>query len=236
MNIENITLGATAAELVSKINEIIAAVNDIRPATSYEELEDKPTINGVTLSGNKSTGQLLIALSGATDYASLLSTLATKQYADGASAAAVSAAETAVEAALSGKLDADISKIEEGNYVADGGYLLVYAGGKFLKMPLKDLAAYTAIKTEGAKYSIGKGISSQRQHIALSGEQNGSNTAYSTETGFVLGTTQLFLNGQLMTEGWDYTEESSYQITMLTHVPLATDAIVLMAIPLIKGQ
>jgi len=230
--IQTIELGITSAQLVAKINEIIAAVNAIQPTTSYEDLENKPSINGVTLSGNKSTAQLLVALSGATDYAALLATLATKLYADGASAAAVTAAETAVASALSGKLDADISKINEVNYVADGGYVLVFAGGKYVKMPLKDLAAYTEIKMEGAKTAIDKGISSQRKYIALSGAQNGSNTAYTTETGFVPGTTLLFLNGQTLTEGKDYTEVSSYQIMMLTHVPLATDTITLMGIPL----
>ena len=229
--IEQISLGLTAGELIEKINEIIAALNEIQPATSYEDLEDKPSINGVTLSGNKVTSQLQLALSGATDYYTLLNTLATKTYADAATASAVQAAQDAAAAALSGKLDADLSALDEVRYIAEGGHALVLAGGALKLIPLRDLAAYTEVRMAASRAEASSGIASQRRHIPLSGEQDGKNAIFTAQTGFVLGTTALYLNGQMLTEGKDYSESSSYQITMLTHLPVAEDTLILMAIP-----
>lgn len=231
-NIENIILGATAGELVDKINELIAAVNAIQPATSYNDLEDKPSVNGVTLSGNKTTSQLGVTIAGASDFDTFEAAWATKQYVQNGDTAAVEAAEAAAQAALSGKLDADLSNLEDVAYIGNGGHILVLAGGKLVKMTLQDLASYTEVKNAAAKSAINSGIASQRKPIELSGNQDGVNTDFETETGFVLGTTALYLNGQLLTLGKDYAEVSSYQITMLSHIPISTDVIILMAIPI----
>lgn len=233
-NIANILLGATAGELVDKINEIIAAINAIQPVTSYEDLEDKPSINNVTLSGNKNTRQLAVRIAEAADYDAYLEAWATKTYVDEGDSAAVAAAQSAAQAALSGKLDADLSNIEDVTYIANGGYVLALSGGHMVKMALQDLAAYTEIKTEANKSAAEKSLAAQRKLLTLSGAQDGSNTTFSSEPGYTMGTTALYLNGQLLTEGKDYTEVSSYQITLLSHIPTESDVIQLMAIPINK--
>ena len=60
--IENLQIGCTGAQLVAKINEIISALNGVEQTTDYEALTNKPSINGVTLLGNKTTGNLMFEL------------------------------------------------------------------------------------------------------------------------------------------------------------------------------
>lgn len=78
MAIDLLKIGCTGEELVNKINEIIAAVNELAPITSYDSLSNKPTINGVELSGAKTTASLDIAYTGLSDYATQEARLATK--------------------------------------------------------------------------------------------------------------------------------------------------------------
>ncbi len=230
--IEQITLGISAADIVDKINEIIACLNTIQPVTSYEDLEDKPSVNGVTLTGNKTTPQLNIRIDEASDYSSQLEILATKNYVDDVETATIAAAEAAVSEALADKMDSDLSKLKEASYLGDDGYIPVVVNGNLVRMSVKNLADFTNVKRDSARNTMENGTAAQRKYIALDGTQDGSNIDFLTETGFVLGTTALYLNGQLLTRNYDYTEHSAYQIKMLTHIPVSSDILTLMAIPL----
>jgi hypothetical protein len=58
----------------------------------------------------------------------------------------------------------------------------------------------------------------------LLGTQNGSNTSFSTLSDFATGTTKLYLNGQRITLGEDYTESGATGISM-TVAPLSGDVL-----------
>lgn len=58
----------------------------------------------------------------------------------------------------------------------------------------------------------------------LTGTQNGANTTFSTLSVFVTGTTQLYINGQRVTLGEDYTESGSMGI-VFTVAPISTDTL-----------
>lgn len=230
--IATISLGITSAELVAKINEIIAAINGITPTTDYNDLDNKPSINGVTLSGNKTTGQLEVKTADTTDYSTIIAALATKTYVDTADTAAVAAAQAAAAAALSGKMDKNLSNVSEIANLGDDTYITVVTPDGVRKITANNLSAYTEIKAVTRKETLDSAIAKERKKIAIEGEQDGTNADFTSESGFVTGTTALYLNGQLLTPSVDYTEVSAYQITMLTHIPVEDDVLILMAIPL----
>jgi hypothetical protein len=76
--IELLHIGCTGEELVDKINEIIAVVNARRNVSSYRELTDLPTFNGVELIGDLSAADLVIHLADVADYEEVVATLASK--------------------------------------------------------------------------------------------------------------------------------------------------------------
>lgn len=231
MAIELIEPGASAAELFAKINEIIAALNDISPATSYEELTDKPSVNGVTLSGNKSTSDLKVKIAETQDIDTYTETWATKTEMNAMQTAAVNAASEAAATALAGKMDKDMSNVESVAYLGDEGYIPVVVDGGVKKMTVKNMADYYEVKRKATDADSDPSIVKERKSLELTGEQDGANTDFDVESGFVLGTSALYLNGQLLTRNLDYTETSAYQIKMLTHIPVEEDILILMAIP-----
>ncbi len=227
----------------------------------YSDLEGKPSIGGVRIAGDIDDVDTLGALSKDTgvyeDAGSEISGdavvyinqgdnwvkttletlvqalgLTTSEALDGFKEEVLAEADSLVESALDSKMDKNLEGVEEVSYLGDEGFVPVVVDGELVKMTVMNMADYMSVKKESAKSSMGTGVASQRKYIALEGEQDGSNVDYITETGFVLGTTALYLNGQLMTNGYDYTEISSYQIKMLSHIPLSTDILILMAIPL----
>ena len=56
--IDLISVGLSGQELVDKVNEVIAAINDMANVSSFSQLSGKPTINGVTVNGNLSLTDL----------------------------------------------------------------------------------------------------------------------------------------------------------------------------------
>lgn len=66
--------------------------------------------------------------------------------------------------------------------------------------------------------------------ISLTGDQNGKNVAFGTGTAYVLGTSQLYINGKRNYAGSDYLETSDSGIVVLTHVPEAGDVLVFTAV------
>ncbi len=230
--IDLLAIGCTGQELVDKINELVAAVNGITPATSYRDLTEKPTLNGVELVGDATTGSLKVRIADAADYDTYEQAWATKTYVDDADVKTMEAAEASVKTQLDSKMDKDLSSLDEVQWLSDTGYMPVVVGGQLKKMSIKDAADYAVTKKEAAYSSADKSIASQRKYMDIEGTQDGSNADFYVKAGFALGTTALYLNGQLLTVNKDYTEMSSYQIKMLTRMPEKTDIIILMAIPL----
>lgn len=230
--IDLLAIGCTGQELVDKINEIIAAVNGVTPATSYRDLTEKPTLNGVELVGDATTASLKVRIVDTADYDTYEQAWATKTYVDNADTKTIEAAEASVKAQLDSKMDKDLSSLDEVQWLADTGYMPVVVGGQLKKMSIKDAADYAVTKKEAAYSAADKSIASQRKYMDIEGTQDGSNADFYVKAGYALGTTALYLNGQLLTINKDYTEISSYQIKMLTRMPEKTDILILMAIPL----
>lgn len=70
----------------------------------------------------------------------------------------------------------------------------------------------------------------QRKVFPLKESPNGTRVSFSTEAEFVLGTSQLYLNGYQLIAGSDYLETSSTAIKMLTHIPAENDIMVFIAL------
>lgn len=231
--IQLLQVGCTFADIIDTVNAIIAVLNNGSGiSVSYEELEHKPTINGVELSGALNTGDLLLALSGCTDYNTLMARLATKAYADAAKTAAVAAAQAAAQAELNNKMDKNLGNIEAVTTVGDDGYIPVVSGGKVVKITTSSLAAYTDVKIKVEGSTAEQSMKQQRKTLTLTGTQDGRNLVFACTEGFTLGTSALFLNGNRLYQGVDYKEDTSYQITFKTFIPEAEDVILFEGIPL----
>lgn len=226
-------VGCSGQEIIDTVNAIIARLGDGSGlSVSYNDLTDKPSINGVELAGDKTTGALRIAMGETTDYQTLIATLATKAYADEAKAEAVEAAEAAAEAALDGKLDKDLSNIEAATSVGDEAYIPAVSGNKVVKITTASLAAYTEIKNKVESSTYEAAVKTQRKSIGLTGAQDGKNIVFTADTAFQQGSSALYLNGNRLYLTKDYNEDSSTQITFKTYIPEAEDVILLEAIPL----
>lgn len=152
------TTGCTGEALISKINEIIAVVNSMSNVTSYSQLTDKPSINGVTLVGNKTTEQMQISMAGLSDYSSQMSSIATKTEVQNAQAAATQAATAAVQEQIAGKLDKIPTTTTETDMIGDGAYIYVSDGNESKKVKISTLANNVGYKlTESKIVSGGSG-------------------------------------------------------------------------------
>lgn len=225
-------IGCTSQELIDTINALVAAHNDGENAavTSYNDLTDKPTINGVTLSGAKTTSTLGINIAGAADYATYEAAWATKTYVDNADTNTVAAAEAAAQEVLDSKMDKDLGNIAAVTSVGDDSYIPIATDDGIKKILVTTVAAYARVKNE-SNVQIRTVISNPRQMFPLSGEKDGKNTTYTTSAEFTLGSTELYLNGQLLTLDSDYMEDSTTSVTLLTYAPTNEDILTLYAIP-----
>lgn len=80
--------------------------------------------------------------------------------------------------------------------------------------------------------SFQKVASEQRKVIALTGNQDGKNVRFSSAANYVLGTSQLYINGNRQVAGTDYLESSITEITLLTAIPAKDDILVFVAVPI----
>lgn len=225
--IENLQIGCTGAQLVAKINEIISALNGVEQTTDYENLTNKPSINGVTLTGNKTTENLLFELSDASDYSTLMATLATKAELTAAQTDTVNLASAAVQALLSTKMDVDDTNVVEATMLNENAYIYIVAPEGLRKVSVANISNNVALKTTSAKV-LEKAISSQLQMLTISGVQNGVNVNFSVNMAYIPGTSNLFFNGQRMVLGTDYSETNS-GFVMITHAPKADESLVFIA-------
>lgn len=229
--IELINIGISAADLVAKINEIIAAVNSLANVSDYEQLTNKPTLNGVEISGTLTTGDVGINLADTDDYASVVASLATKAEVQTAQETAVSTAQANATALVAGKMDVNPDNVNEATMLNGNAYVYVYGDGALKKVKLSALTSNVALTME-TKDSYDSAVAKQKRILRLAGDQNGNNVDYTSNDGFVLGTSDLYLNGQRLVRGTDYVENTSYSLTMLTQIPVSTDRMVFVAVPL----
>lgn len=230
--IELLSIGCSGQELVDKLNEIIAVVNGMSNVSSYNDLSDKPTINGVTLVGEKTTETLRFAIADAVDYSTTITdTLATKTEVESAQIAATQAATSAVQIQIAGKLDKNPSSTPEATLTDGAAFVYVYGDGGVKKIKLDTLSKNVALALD-QKSSLERLIQSSGKIIGVKGTQDGSNTDFSIDEGYQLGTSFLYFNGQLLTRGTDYIEQTSSSIVMLTHIPISSDVLRFVAVPL----
>ena len=142
---------------------------------------------------------------------------------------ASAAAQEAAEAALAGKLDADLSNIEEIAHAGDKSSVLVFADGTLKRLNLADMAAYISTKQEAAKTTADAALVSKRQYISVT--YTAGSPSVTAASAFKLNTTALYINGVLQLEGTDYTCTDATTMQLLTYVPVAGDIIQFMAIP-----
>lgn len=228
-SIELLSIGCTGQELVDKINEIIAAVNGMQNVTSYTQLTDKPSINGITLSGNKTTTQLGIAMTELSDYVEQSEVLATKSEVETATTTATAAATAAVKEQIAGKMDKNPSSTAEVQMLSDDAYVYIYGDGTLKKIKMSNLTRNVELKMTSDD-SIAKAVNQGVQMFTLIGTQDGTNREFKTLNAFSPATTNLFLNGLRLTLGLDY-EETTNKIITFTVAPASTDTIVMTAVP-----
>lgn len=225
------TTGCTGEALISKINEIIAVVNSMSNVTSYSQLTDKPSINGVTLVGNKTTAQMQISMAGLSDYSSQMETIATKTEVQNAQTAATTAATAAVQEQIAGKMDKDPSSTNEVNLMPSDGYVYITTTDGIRKIKFDKLVDNVQYAGE-QKSQVQKIVESSGKIRTITGDQDGTNTNFSVTEGYTPGTSMLYFNGQLLTRGVDYIETSNSTFTMLTHIPISTDIMQMVAVPI----
>lgn len=224
--------GCTGAQIIETINAIISRLNDgTGISISYEDLTHKPCINGIELSGNKNTAALLIAMSGTTDYNTLIARLATKAYADNVKTETLEAAQTAVTEALSGKLDKDLGNIEAVDYFSNEALIPIVTKEGVKKTTLVNVASYTKMQNETAMSAVDTALAKERKTLTLEGEKDGSNRVYTVVEGYKPGTGMLYLNGILQTPDKDYEETDSRTITFIELAPEEEDKITFRAVP-----
>lgn len=225
------TTGCTGEELISKINEIIAVVNGMQNVTSYRQLTDKPSINGVTLVGNMTTAQMKIYMAELSDYSSQMSSIATKTEVQNAQAAATAAATAAVKEQVAGKMDKDPSSTSEVNLMPSDGYVYINTVEGMRKIKFDQLVNNVQYAGE-QKSQVQKIIESSGKIMTIIGKQDGTNTQFTVAQEYTQGTSMLYFNGQLLTRNVDYIETSMKEFTILTHIPISTDIMQMVAVPI----
>lgn len=225
------TTGCTGEELISKINEIIAVVNGMQNVTSYRQLTDKPSINGVTLVGNMTTAQMKISMAGLSDFTTQMNNIATKKEMQEVQKAATTAATEAVQKQIAGKMDKDPSTTDEVNLMPSDGYVYINTVEGMRKIKFDQLVNNVQYAGE-QKSQVQKIIESSGKIMTIIGKQDGTNTQFTVAQEYTQGTSMLYFNGQLLTRNVDYIETSMKEFTMLTHIPISTDIMQMVAVPI----
>lgn len=233
-SIKNLSVGCTGQQLVDKINEIISAVNGIDPTTNYENLTNKPSINGVTLLGNKNTAALLVAMSGCTDYSAQMATLATKSELSTVETSATNAATQAATALVNGKIPSDSTSVSEATMLNEEAFVYVTGPDGLKKVSIKNLTKNVDMSVQ-MKSKISETLQDIRQKITLTGAKDGSNTVFAMSPAITLGTSEIYVNGARKIAGTDYIEDNNAQITTLTFIPAASDVMTMIAVSAKNG-
>ncbi len=126
----------------------------------------------------------------------------------------------------------NLEDIKEIKTLSDGDFITVVTADGLRKVRVSSFVSNVSVKTVSDTKQLSNAISGQQKVLTITGAQNENNVTYSCKEGYVLGTTGLYLNGQRLVLDVDYIEDSSFGFTMLTHLPSATDRLVLLGVPL----
>lgn len=228
---ELLRIGCTGEELVNAVNEIISSINEYARPTSYLELSDRPKINGADLTEESTTQSLNIKVSETEDYSVLGETFVSKAEISNFETDIVSEVASVVNTALENKMDKNMGELEEVSVANDQSTIYISAAdGSMKRITLATLARLVETKSIATKTSVDTAVAKERKVMSLEGNMDGTNVYYSVKGGYRMGTSALYLNGQLLTVDVDYIESSSYEITMLTHIPISSDILVFIAV------
>lgn len=228
---ELLRIGCTGEELVNAVNEIISSINEYARPTSYLELSDRPKINGADLTEESTTQSLNIKVSETEDYSVLGETFVSKAEISNFETDIVSEVTSVVNTALENKMDKNMGELEEVSVANDQSTIYISASdGSMKRITLATLARLVETKSIATKTSVDTAVAKERKVMSLEGNMDGTNVYYSVKGGYRMGTSALYLNGQLLTVDVDYIESSSYEITMLTHIPISSDILVFIAV------
>ena len=139
---------------------------------------------------------------------------------------------TAMENALDGKLDKDLSNLEAVTYMGNGAYIPIMTKSGMVKVSAEDLSAYIGVKSRVENSSIETAIKSQRQTMGGSTSTTDGITTYTLSQPYTLGTSAVYLNGDRLYAGRDYIEVNAYTIELIGWTPESNDHILFEAIPL----
>ena len=134
--IETISNGMDLARVREILNRLIERVNELERVTnSYDDLENRPAINGVTLTSQTSVQDLQIPASSLVGYSDLIAQ---------AQQAAAQTAESTAQTTTRAKLDGDLTKLQPREYELAASMLVVIGDdkGNAYKTTLCDLIDY----------------------------------------------------------------------------------------------
>lgn len=137
--------------------------------------------------------------------------------------------EEATEAVMVQFTEMQLSDIPEIKNITEQDYITIVTSDGLKKVSLGSLVDNVSVKTVSTS-NLEKAVNNQLAMFTLSGLKNGSNVNFCTEEEYVQGTSNVYYNGQRLVLGTDYRENDSRSITMLTHVPVANDSIVFIAV------
>lgn len=138
-------------------------------------------------------------------------------------------AELATESVMTQFTEMQLSDIPEIKNITEQDYITIVTSDGLKKVSLGSLVDNVSVKTVSTS-NLEKAVNNQLAMFTLNGLKNGSNVNYSTTEDYVQGTSNVYYNGQRLVLGTDYRENDSRSFTMLTHVPVANDSIVFIAV------
>lgn len=232
------------------------------PTNSYDDLDNKPTINNVRISGNiedidelgalsQNTGKYddaeeadivpssVVYIKGATKWVKttlgeLISSLnlVNQTALETFKSEVLQEAATQTAEALDGKLDRDLSNIEFVESFKGEAVVPIVTEDGTKKTTLNNITYFVTTQAQAIASASDTSINKYRKILELEGAQDGSNVTYTVVGGYKTGTARLHFNGQLLSSGRDYKENDTETIVFLTYIPEADDVIVFEAIPL----
>lgn len=136
--------------------------------------------------------------------------------------------EEATEAVMAQFTEMQLSELKEICNVTSDDYITVVTNDGLKKIRVDYLVDSVSVRSVSIE-SVSKAVNKQLEIIEFRGVQNGVNVTYNTNDAYVLGTSNLYYNGQRLVLGTDY-QEGNGSFTMLTHVPESTDSMVFIAV------
>ncbi|MBR6132041.1 MAG: hypothetical protein IKQ20_09310 [Bacteroidales bacterium] len=138
-------------------------------------------------------------------------------------------ATTATERAIQQFTGLQLEETREVASLSESDYLTVVTADGLRKIKISSLANNVAVRNVSID-SLAKAVDDQLTKIELEGEQDGENLVFTPTNPFVAGTSHLFLNGQRLVSGVDYSENGGRSITLLNQAPEASDNLTFIAV------